>query len=142
MNTRCIYYRLRPSASDPDNLALCPVLDFANHTTSNIHILPSCNLSSNNGMPYRRNGGDFTLLSPPGSQIAPDEELYLKYGSHTNTTLFTEYGFVNEIPQEMASWEHFQGEVDVQTLIEPLFERRGKVGQWMREILEAEGYWG
>ncbi|KAJ7155984.1 hypothetical protein C8R43DRAFT_1125888 [Mycena crocata] len=34
VNTRCIYHRLKSKRSHPDNLTLCPILDFANHTVT------------------------------------------------------------------------------------------------------------
>ncbi|PSR74907.1 hypothetical protein PHLCEN_2v9441 [Hermanssonia centrifuga] len=36
----------------------------------------------------------------------------------------------------------FVGEVDLQDIVVRLFEQRGKVGQWMKETLEEEQYWG
>jgi hypothetical protein len=78
-------------------------------------------------------GQDFTLLSPSGLDTSPDIELFLKYGSHPNSTLFTEYGFVEATGE---------GEVILDSEVEALFKMRGHVGLWMKDILIAEKYWG
>lgn len=70
------------------------------------------------------------------------EEIFLCYGAHSNRTLFVEYGFVNELPDETASAEEFNGEVDVADIVEALFKEKGTVGMQMKTILEDKGYWG
>ena len=40
VNTRCIFYRIQPNLSDPDNFTLCPILDFANHSHGKTYIFP------------------------------------------------------------------------------------------------------
>lgn len=74
--------------------------------------------------------------------VEKDEELYLRYGSHANRTLFVEYGFINMWSEGECRTGTFCGEVDVQDMVEDLFARRGAIGKRMREVLEAEGYWG
>ena len=86
-------------------------------------------------------GENFVLLSPSDVTILSGEEIFLRYGMHSNSTLFTEYGFVNVV-----NWsnlpENFSAEVDMDSYVEPLFEQKGEVGLWMKDILEEEGYWG
>jgi len=84
-------------------------------------------------MKHHKFGHDFTLLSPSVSVTSPDTELFLKYGSHPNLTLFTEYGFVDPSSD---------GEVMLDWVVEALFKLKGHVGLWMKDILIAERYWG
>ncbi|KAF8798009.1 SET domain-containing protein [Phlegmacium glaucopus] len=136
VNTRCIYHRLARSRSDPDNMTLCPILDFANHAANPPYTLPRASPADiwHIAPPMKHKfGHDFTLLSPSVSVTSPDAELFLKYGSHPNSTLFTEYGFV-----ELNS----EGEIMLDYAVEALFKLRGRVGLWMKDILVSEGYWG
>lgn len=136
MNTRCIHHRITRSRSDPDNMTLCPILDFANHTAHPPYTLPKASpVDTWNIAPPMKHkfGHDFTLLSPSGLITSPDIELFLKYGSHPNSTLFTEYGFVEPTGE---------GEVMLDCAVEALFKTRGDVGLWMKDILIAERYWG
>jgi len=143
VNTRCIYHRLKASRSDPDNITLCPILDFANHNPILPHALPSpSDAGIWNTAPRSKLGDDFTLMSPANSNIEQGQELYLCYGAHANRTLFVEYGFVNEFSARILSRGEFHGEVDVQELVEHLFDQREAIGKWMRGTLENEGYWG
>ncbi|KAJ3517147.1 hypothetical protein NLJ89_g683 [Agrocybe chaxingu] len=124
-------------------MTLCPILDFANHQTTIPTVLPEATQAElwNTGpLPKRNFGDNFTLLSPPVS-VAAGQELFLKYGSHANSTLFVEYGFVNVANWE-ASEEETGGEVEVDTHVEELFNQRGEIGSWMKDILTEEGYWG
>lgn len=63
-------------------------------------------------------------------------ELFLKYGAHPNPTLFTEYGFMTDSAEGPAC-----DEVELDGVIVALFDARGSLGSWMKEILEVEGYW-
>lgn len=141
VNTRCVYYRVRKARSDPDNISLCPVLDFANHTASGPHMI---SMPSNNVQEIYSwmKSGDITLVSPAGQNTGKNEEMYLVYGGHPNRTLFVEYGFIVHFSMEALVNGQFFGEVEVQSLVESLFRQRGKVGKWMKDILIREGYWG
>jgi hypothetical protein len=142
VNTRCIYHRLKSSPSDPDNITLCPILDFANHTTNGRCMSPSSNQSvvrAGPGQEWLQEG--ITFLSPHDSTVSEGQELYLTYGWHCNRILFVEYGFVN-IPLEPTSRIHFGGEIDIQDIIERLLEAKGHAGMWMQAKLIEEGYWG
>ncbi|KAF8628383.1 hypothetical protein AX15_003909 [Amanita polypyramis BW_CC] len=86
--------------------------------------------------------GDISLVSPVEHDIGENEEMYLVYGGHSNKTLFVEYGFTVRLSVEgLVNGECF-GELEVQSLVEDLFRKRGKTGEWMKEILMREGYWG
>ena len=141
VNTRCIYHRLEKVQSDENNMTLCPILDFANHTPTPPFMMPQATRAEiwDTGPSKRRKyGEDFVLLSPSTTSTPANEEMFLRYGAHSNATLFAEYGFVN----------HFDGEqkdgleLEVDKEVEALFSSRGAVGSWMREVLLDEGYWG
>lgn len=112
---------LCPSRSDPDNITLCPLADLANHS--------SLEQQTTTKTPVP------TFYSPSTSALRKDNEIYLKYGSHSNSTLFTEYGFVEKgFPNG--------GQVDVEDVIKARFEALGDLGIWMRSLLEDTGFWG
>ncbi|KAM6500535.1 hypothetical protein JOM56_003549 [Amanita muscaria] len=138
VNTRCIYYPIRNARSDPDNISLCPLLDFANHTGKGPHMV--VNYGSGDSLP-RLGRANVTLVSPTSS-VGENEEMYLVYGAHSNKRLFVEYGFVNQVSAEIVARDDVSGEVDVQKHMENLFRERGKAGGWIRKILTDEGYWG
>lgn len=85
--------------------------------------------------------GELTFLSPRET-LQAGEEVYLCYGAHTNRTLLVEYGFVGELCEDAASSDEYNGEVDVQDIVETLFAKKGPLGLWMKSILEESGYWG
>jgi hypothetical protein len=95
------------------------------------------NTEIRNTAPRSSLGNDFTLLSSPGVFIKEGEELCLTYGFHSSRTLFVEYGFVNECLDD-----NYDGEVEIQDILERLFESKGTIGITMKEILVVEGYWG
>lgn len=119
-------------------MALCPILDFANHTPLSVHMSP---LIPDPWNSKTSSGGDYTLLAPAEDDTQADSELYLTYGPHSNKTLFVEYGFVNRC-SEMALGHGELGEVDVQAVVEHLFEERNRLGVWLKNCLVKEGYWG
>ncbi|KAK0459706.1 uncharacterized protein EV420DRAFT_1641903 [Desarmillaria tabescens] len=141
VNTRCIYRRLKAKQSDPDNFTMCPVLDFANHSAHLPHISPRPSTADKLNVPPReRFGEDMVFISPADKHLDDDEEIFLKYGSHSNQTLFVEYGFVLPILSEVSSpAREVDGEVDVFDFVEPLFT--GKANH-LQELLDRENYWG
>ncbi|KAJ7046763.1 hypothetical protein C8F04DRAFT_1061658 [Mycena alexandri] len=135
VNTRCIYHRLKSTRSHPDNLTLCPILDFGNHTVAGPCMTPRLSdAERSNTAPIPRLGDPLTLLSPD-TPTKPGEELYLTYGAHPNRTLFVEYGFV--VP---CTSDDSRAEVEVQDLVEPLFDTDD--GAVKRKMLQDCGYWG
>ncbi len=141
VNTRSIYHRLAKAQSSPDNMTLCPVLDFANHTYTSSSAYPQAERWDSRPSSRCKSGENFVLLSPSTVTILSGEEIFLRYGMHSNSTLFTEYGFVNVVDWSNLP-EGFSAEVDMDNHVEPLFEQKGEVGQWMKNILQEEGYWG
>lgn len=140
VNTRCIYHRLKKTQSDPDNMTLCPILDFANHTTQSTPLSTPKNVT--NVAPGKKGTEDLTFLSPGDNWALPGQELFLKYGSHSNCTLFVEYGFLTRATERELLEGTAQADVDVGQAIEWLIEGKGNLGLWMKDWLEAEGYWG
>jgi hypothetical protein len=142
VNTRCIYHRLAKTRSSPDNLTLCPILDFANHTYTEKFACPKATQAEafNTKPSKRKFGENFVLLPPSTSTVASGEELFLRYGMHTNSTLFTEYGFVNVVDWDDLP-ESFPAEAEIDSYLEALFEQRGELGSFMKNILLEEGYW-
>ncbi|CAA7271714.1 unnamed protein product [Cyclocybe aegerita] len=124
-------------------MTLCPILDFANHHMTIPSASPEATQAKlwNTGpAPKRKFGDNFTLCSPSVHVVA-GQELFLKYGAHAKSTLFVEYGFVDVVDWE-APEEETGGEIEVDTYVETLFDQRGELGLWMKDILAKEGYWG
>lgn len=143
VNTRCIYHRLARTRSNPDNLTLCPILDFANHTYKEKFAYPGttrAEMFDRGPSTTRKFGENFVLLSPSTSTVVAGEQLFLRYGMHANSTLFADYGFVNVVDWHNLP-ESFPAEVEIDSFLEPLFERRGELGAFMKKILLEEGYW-
>lgn len=81
-------------------------------------------------------------MSSSQTPIRQDEELFLRYGGHSNRTLFVEYGFINQWETGQCYKGDFAGEVDLQDVVEQLFEKMSRRADLAKEILEDEGYWG
>jgi hypothetical protein len=124
VNTRCLFYSLTAQHASEDNITLCPLLDYANHSFT----APNVNTAR-----LRERGYPIpTFLSPPDLTLEQGEQIFLYYGSHPRCTLFTEYGFV-DVGAPI--------EVSVDDLIEWLFEN-AEDGSEKRKLLEGHGYWG
>ncbi|THH11579.1 hypothetical protein EW146_g7986 [Bondarzewia mesenterica] len=119
VNTRCLYDRLTRSKSDPDNISLCPVFDFANHkwTAPTMRVAPS-DVDVRNFV-VRDVGSNLTCVTCC-EDVVEDKELYLTYGEHPNRTLFVEYGFINEVSEHEFVSGAYAGEVDVQDIVEDI----------------------
>jgi hypothetical protein len=142
VNTRCIYHRIKTTRSDSDNLTLCPIVDFANHRPSPPHMQPRATQADIFDVaPRARLGEPFALLAPAGQKVQAGDELFLQYGKHSNRSLFVEYGFVNHFADGDIAEGRFEGDVNLQDIMEELFQSRGPVGEWMTTILREEGYW-
>lgn len=86
-------------------------------------------------------GSDLTCVTCHEA-VQKGRELFLTYGMHPQRTMLAEYGFVNQVADEAFLSGEFPGEVDLQDEVEKLFADKGGTGDWMRRILEEEGYWG
>ena len=120
-------------------MTLCPILDFANHSPHPPYTIPKpieAELWDTAPSSKRKFGENFVLLSPSMATTPSNTELFLKYGAHPNPTLFTEYGFMTDSAEGPAC-----DEVELDGVIVALFDARGSLGSWMKEILEVEGYW-
>ncbi|KAF8761564.1 Oxidoreductase family, C-terminal alpha/beta domain [Rhizoctonia solani] len=82
VNTRCLYHGLG-FAQPSDNVTMCPILDFANHTSIDSLSITQDEFALGDGMAF----------STPGP-IKNGDQVYLRYGGHSNAFLFSEYGFV------------------------------------------------
>jgi hypothetical protein len=96
----------------------------------------------------------FRLIAPDRG-LKEDEEVTFEYGSHANTTLFAEYGFI-ESPHTSATdsrgrghspealsvgWLGLpHGEVDVGWVVDLMWSERGS--EEKREVLESISCWG
>lgn len=154
VNTRSIYYPIKDADPEKDCLTLCPILDFANHYETSSQIIPILEPSLRSPGSHKQSG-DFEFRSCLDSIIEDGQQLFLRYGGHSNRTLFAEYGFVNRFPPESIANGHFRGEVDVQDLVEELIlaanpvnsdfgrsRTRSNFGDWLTNTLQEEGYWG
>lgn len=140
VNTRCIHYRLKHAKTDPDNLTMCPILDFANHTPGQANMIPiSSNAEIWNAAPVNSIGDGLKFISPDNVKIEENDEILLTYGLHSNKTLFVEYGFLNPFSE---SGPAPSGEVDVQDLVEEHVLTDVRLGEAVKVALIAERYWG
>ncbi|ODV60627.1 protein-lysine N-methyltransferase, partial [Ascoidea rubescens DSM 1968] len=93
INTRCLYNH---------NFTLCPLIDFLNHTAdqdSSVQLLNTINFTKND------THFDFSLRITSNSTNptpAPNLQIYLNYGPHSNEFLINEYGF--KLPYDQNSW--------------------------------------
>lgn len=131
VNTRGIYLRLKSNQSDPDNITLCPILDMANHSSHLPHMSPRPPTT-----PLR----SMTFISPAEVPLKADEQVYLKYGSHSNRILFSEYGFLLPITAEAMRRGEMDGELDIFDFLQALFSRTNL--DFLKGTLEVENYWG
>jgi len=122
---------------------MCPILDFANHTSDLPHTYPElCKAELCDQAFPHASGDDLVLLSPKDRSIYPGEEVLLKYGAHSNRTLFTEYGFVGNIDLDALENGQLNCEADITWRILRLFASRGVMGTCMEQLLRSAGYWG
>ena len=151
VNTRSIYYPIQGEDPEKDCLTLCPILDFANHNEAPSHITPAVETALRSPGSHA-SAGDFIFTSCIDTIVEAGQQLYLRYGGHSNRTLFAEYGFVNQFGPEAIPRGDFRGEVDVQDIVEecirtlkPRYGGRREASayqRWVMDTLEEEGYWG
>ena len=120
---------------------MCPILDFANHTSDLSHTYPEPCKLCDQAFPHA-SSDDLVLLSPKDRSIYPGEEVFIKYGAHSNRTLFTEYGFVGNIDLDALESGQLDCEANITWRILRLFNSRGIMGTCMEQLLRSAGYWG
>ena len=123
VNTRCLYLRLFDEQLPLSNLTLGPLIDLANHPLSDDASL----LQPPKESGKLRKNSVYTFRSPLHT-VAAGTELFLKYGDHSNATLFTEYGFVDK---RNAS----DGEVDVSDILHEVMNELGE-RQQLKQFLD------
>jgi hypothetical protein len=116
-------------------LTLGPLVDFANHPASKTS--PLLQPPTHTGNPEKPKGkgvnnSEVFAFRSPVHTVPAGEELYLKYGDHSNATLFTEYGFVDNRDVN-------DGEVDVSDVLHGLMDGLGEEGQQFKRFLEDHG---
>ncbi|QRW05180.1 SET domain-containing protein [Ceratobasidium sp. AG-Ba] len=70
--------------------------------------------------------------------LQPGDEIYLRYGGHSNAALFTEYGFVLALAEKAHT---FNGEVLIDCYVEDLLRSRENYAQKC-QLLKDRNYWG
>ncbi|QRV91093.1 RuBisCO LSMT substrate-binding protein [Ceratobasidium sp. AG-Ba] len=70
--------------------------------------------------------------------LQPGDEIYLRYGGHSNAALFTEYGFVLALAEKAHT---FNGEVLIDCYVEDLLRSRENHTQKC-QLLKDRNYWG
>lgn len=95
MNTRCLYFNIFRKSLPLTNLTLCPVVDLANHTVSSS--LPQITWRDAKSPVDARiiRGSDLLkaqdyVFLPPTEDVSEGEEIFLRYGMHSNRKLFSE----------------------------------------------------
>ncbi|KAF8741349.1 Oxidoreductase family, C-terminal alpha/beta domain, partial [Rhizoctonia solani] len=127
VNTRCLYHELGfPQPSD--NVTMCPILDFANHTPIDSLSITQDEFALGDGMA-------FSTLGP----MKNGDQVYLRYGGHSNAFLFSEYGFV--LPLGLQGAHITDGEIVIDPDLEEQFEG-AKNSQLKQELLRDRNYWG
>ncbi|CAE6521978.1 unnamed protein product [Rhizoctonia solani] len=127
VNTRCLYHSLGFMQSS-DNVTMCPILDFANHTSVDSLSITQDEFALGDGMA-------FSTLGP----VQKGDQIYLRYGYHSNAFLFSEYGFVS--PLDLKDMHIANGETAVDPDIEELI-RGAKEFELKEELLRGRNYWG
>lgn len=113
INSRCLYMKIPQSKNAGDNFTMAPYVDFLNHSSDD-----QCSLK----------------IDATGFQVyttcsyAPDEQLFLSYGPHSNEFLLCEYGFT--LPDN--KWN----DLDISDYIIPLLKEK------QVEFLKDYDYYG
>ncbi|KAG8693472.1 hypothetical protein FRC11_002879, partial [Ceratobasidium sp. 423] len=127
VNTRCLYHSLGFVQSG-DNVTMCPILDFANHTSADSLSITQDEFALGDGMAFSTSG-----------HAQKGDQIYLRYGCHSNAFLFSEYGFV--LPLDLKNAHIANGEIGVDPDVEELL--RGAEDFELKEaLLRDRNYWG
>ncbi|CAE6449742.1 unnamed protein product [Rhizoctonia solani] len=126
VNTRCLYHSLDYMQSS-DNVTMCPILDFANHTPTDSLSITQEEFALGDGMAFSASG-----------PINKGDQIYLRYGGHPGAFLFSEYGFV--LPLGLKDTHITDGEIVVDFDVEELF-RCAQDFKLKEELLKDRNYW-
>ncbi|KAG8743162.1 hypothetical protein FRC12_015113 [Ceratobasidium sp. 428] len=124
VNTRCLYHDLGLLRSE-DNITMCPLLDFANHTPLQSMSITQDGFALCDGMAFSSS-----------THLQPGEEVYLRYGGHSNALLFAEYGFV--FPTNTGD---ARAEISIDSDVEELLKSCGDY-EAKAQLLKDRNYWG
>ncbi|PVG04438.1 SET domain-containing protein [Serendipita vermifera] len=130
VNTRSLYFKCRRAKAPEDNITMCPLLDFANH---------SLEATNFNNLTHRNQGHPIPTMVAPSKGLLRGEQVFLLYGYHSNETLFVEYGFTD---QTAGSELCLDEDVEALFLASPggmsLLDRLRKRGYYKEWILHSE----
>ncbi|KAG9103928.1 hypothetical protein FRC06_006873 [Ceratobasidium sp. 370] len=107
---------------------MCPLLDFANHTPLQSESITQDEFALCNGMTFSSS-----------TYLRPGDEVYLRYGGHSNTVLFAEYGFV--LPADAENMRTSDGEISIDSDVEELL-RSCQEYETKAQLLKDRNYWG
>ncbi|KAG5921288.1 hypothetical protein E4U42_005913 [Claviceps africana] len=119
INSRTFYHTTRRTQTRrprEDHMVLQPVADLFNHAPDG----PLCHVSFDEDR--------FTITA--GGPCRRGDELFIRYGPHSNDFLLVEYGFI--LPGRLNRWD----EMALDPYLCPLFTPR------QRRTLEEAGFWG
>lgn len=107
VNTRCFYYvpslpsssrqkgsKMKAPADPNEAMGLCPFMDLFNHTAASEAMLIARADSQPAQSPCKVSSGLKGFIATTTCQIGAGNEVVFSYGSHTNDTLWSEYGFL------------------------------------------------
>lgn len=125
VNTRTFYHTTaatkRLKLPREDHMALQPVADLFNHSPT--------------GCAVAFTPAGFSITAEPGAaDIAEGNEVFIRYGSHSNDFLLVEYGFT--LPDGLNSFD----EVCLDSYLCPLITAAGS-REAKRRMLEDRGFW-
>lgn len=146
VNTRCLWFDLGLKDHD-DNITLAPVIDMVNHTlqsnvkpiaTPNTFSLYSSHPNGEFGSPTSKN----RILSSKRNISSKHkclshrkgDEILFSYGSHSNSTLWSEYGF---IIKPYNRWNS----IDITSSVLDLFMNSNDHSIERLSILKESNYW-
>ncbi|KAG8748505.1 hypothetical protein FRC10_003638 [Ceratobasidium sp. 414] len=107
---------------------MCPLLDFANHTPLQSESITQDEFALCDGMAFSSS-----------TYLQPGDEVYLRYGGHSNTVLFTEYGFV--LLPNTGDMHTTNGEISIDADVEELL-RSCQDYEAKTQLLKDRNYWG
>lgn len=131
VNTRSLYMDIFRRKLPLSNLTLCPLIDFANHTSSVDLPRAKWKDAPKSARDDRGRGEPLKpynyVFLPPDQIMEEGDELFLRYGEHNNGNLFSEYGFVDEGASQ---------EADVSDVVNDIINKK-RCKELVSEVLPA-----